>query len=453
MQNLLNVVMNQDHPLINDLTGEWSDGINKMRELGVKTDLKEVFRFLKISQEMVAKYEAYWRSKFPTIDWSSPKQLGELFVNVLKLPVIMKTRVKKKDGERTVTKSPTCDADALKTYRDKHGSAIAGLILQIKMFKHLGDFAGIIRPDTNRIHTAYMIHRQLQFRIQAKEPNLQTLPEELGGFHTRKMVIPDDPENDCLIAIDASQIELRIYAWICKAKNLLAAMEADIYIYGFMYEDLYKKPFFKSGMPKTKYAKESYVTPQEILAAKSGPLGFIYDRGPDSLVQKHKMDPQLAHTVHSQFHARNPEIKAFHRKCDRDVEKLGFQTNLWGGRRYFPSWRIQKNEVYSFHGQSNGAELLRSHYLKPAFQHLTDFDGSRVLLTVHDSMVVNVRGGRHNSERLRAVAQFLYDQAEAPIQVMDGFRIPAEVKYGQNWSEMQLFNTEKQNGRTIVVGV
>ncbi len=79
--------------------------------------------------------------------------------------------------------------------------------------------------------------------------------------------------------------------------------------------------------------------------------------------------------------------------------------------------------------------------------------GHRVLLTVHDSDLTNCRNGLKDTNMLIQTAQFLYDQAEAPIPQMDGFRIPAELKWGSNWSDMKLFRTERQNGRTVVLGI
>jgi len=446
LQGLLQVSLLQDHPLIYDLTGQHPDGLNKLRELGVRTDLREVFRFLKISQETLGRYQQVWNTHFPSIDWTSPQQLSGLFTQVFKLPVIMRQRVKKKEGLVVRTKTPTCDVDALEEYRDKYQNKTAGLVLAMRTIKHLGDFAGIIRPDTNRIHTGYAIHRQIQRRIQAFDPNIQTLPEELAGFQTRRMVVPDNLEEDEILTIDASQIELRIYAWLSNAQNLLRAMESGEYIYAAMYRQIFHRPYYSDpDGPKTKSNRASYVTPQEILAAKSGPLGFIYDRGAQSLVDKLGMSPQLAYQVHAEFHRQNPEIRTFHTKVDTDVAKKGYQDNLWGARRYFPTGRGQRTEYLSFHGQSNGGDFLRAQYLIPAFKHLADF-GARVLLTVHDSMAIN--SPKRNS---RAIAQFLYDHAEAPIPQMNGFVIPCEVKHGPNWADCKAFETRKEGGRTIVL--
>lgn len=444
-QGLLKVSL-RDHQLIADLTGEYPDGLNKMREVGVRTDIREVFKLLTISKQMLAKYEEVWSKYFPMVDWQSPKQLGELFTGPLGLPVIMKTRKKKKDGEVVVTKTPSCDVDALEEYRDKYGNKTADLVLKMRTIKHLGDFAGIIRPDTNRIHTGYAIHRQIQRRIQAFDPNIQTLPEELAGFHTRKMVIPDT-EDDIIISMDASQLELRIYAWLSNAQNLLKAMNSGEYIYGTMYEQIYKRPYWKDpSAPHTKQNKADYVTVQEVLAAKSGPLGFIYDRYWKSLVAQLGMEPTLAEQSYKGFHGQNPEIQEFHKRVDASVKKLGYQDNLWGARRYFPTPRIQRPEYLSFHGQSNGGEVLRDNYLIPSFRGLKDF-GARVLLTVHDSMALNVP-----KRNLLTTAQFLYDNAERPIPEMNGFVIPCELKWGPNWADTKPFKTTKdERGRTVVI--
>jgi len=445
MLGMGHVVDTQDHPLHEDLLDPRMDGLNRMRELGIHADVREVMKLTKVSEQMLSKYLVLWNQKFPTIDWQSPQQLFTLFTEVLKLPVIQRVRVKKDKltGEKVKTKTPTCDVDALEEYRDDYGSKIAGLILQMRLMKHLGDFAGIVAPD-QRVHTAYLVHRQVQFRIQAVDPNIQTLPEKIAGFHTRRMVIADDPENDELIAVDGSQCELRIYAWLAKAKNLLAAMDSGIYIYGFMYEQIFGKPFFKEG-PKTKYNKQDYVQPAEILAAKSGPLGYIYNRGWESVATKQNIAREIAKASFDGFHSENPEIRNYHAKLDRIVLQQHYLDNLWGGRRYFPLGKNQRGDYLSFMGQSNWGELLRQNYLKPCFKHLPDF-GARVLLTVHDSMVVNTP-----KRNRKAVAQFILDNTEAPIPQMEGFIIPAEVKFGPNWADMELFKTHKDShGRTVV---
>lgn len=444
-QSLLSTLVTNDFPLLKDLTGEWKDGLSTMREIGVHADLREVFKLTKVSSEMLAKYEAVWNKHFPHVNWQASKQLFNLFTGPLKMPVIMRKRSKKlEDGSKEVKQTPTCDVEALEEYRDVYGNKTAGLILAMREMKHLGDFAGQVSPDQH-IHTAYLIHRQVQFRIQAVEPNIQTLPEELGGFKTRKMVIPDNPETDELIAIDGSQCELRIYAYLAGAKALLRAMERGDYIYGAMYEQIFKRPYWGDpNQPHTKYNKAAYVAPQEILAAKSGPLGYIYGRGWKSVAEKQHIPEKEAKASHAEFHRTNPEIGELHRKIEADVKRKGYQDNLWGGRRYFlPGMR---NEYLSFHGQSNWGELLRQNYLIPAFSRLPAL-GARVLLTVHDSMVVNCP-----KKHLVQCAQLLFDGAESPIPQMGGFQIPAEVKHGPNWAECKLFKTEVVNGRTVVIG-
>jgi uracil-DNA glycosylase family 4 len=373
-------------------------------------------------------YIDFWNKSFPTVDWQSPQQLLPLF-QAQGLPTRYAVRMKK---DKSKIKTPTLDEDTLNEYAEKFGSQTAKLILQMRKLKHAADFTNIYWKD-GYSHPQYKIHGQKMGRIQNKDPDMQNIPEEIEGTHPRKIIVPDDKDSVIVFA-DFGQIEFWCYAFASKCAKMLAAKAEGRYIYGLFYEQIFNEPFFKGGV--TKAHRRSDTAPWKLLVAKSGPLGMLYGRFWSSMADawvQFGVSKQKAKEMWESFHSNFPEIGLYHTQQLEEAKRNGYLQNYFGRIRRFPNVAAQRNELLSFTGQANGADILRSKALVPLSHSLPDF-GARLILAIHDSIGVSCprRFALDCAKHVRATM-------ESPIEEMNGFNIPAAVYIGENWNDVVPF--------------
>lgn len=386
---------------------------------GVRIDTDEADRLALQMILQLKGVEEVWNRLFPLVDWGSNKQLIQLFTGVLKLPPILRERVRK---DKSRYKSPTIDDDALQLYIDKYDCKTAQLIQVMRGLRSGVQLASA--HEDGWLHARLKQHAQVGGRIQSTGERLQNIPEELPLFpqiRPRKMVVGDT--EDCLvICADFSQIEFREYVWYAEAKNLRDILASGAYIYGILYEQLFGEPFFKPG-GNTKKFKRDDIPAWKLLLAKTYPMGFIYGRQP-----KDKLGARL----YSEFHSANPEISAFHSRLFLQVSRDRYYQTVFGRMRRFANAKAVRNEVLSCPGQLTAVDILNKNALLPlaaAFQTL-ECEGirPRIMFPQYDSVEISV-----HKNQAEEVAALVLETMQRPIPEMDNLIIPAEVHIGPSW--------------------
>lgn len=393
-------------------------------------------------------YDQWWKQNVPK-DWSSPQQLVQLF-HAQGLPIQYEVRVDKKTKART--KTPTANSDALELYRDKYGSQIAGLVLEMRKLKKASDFTHLHSSD-GFAHSQYKIHGQVQGRLQSKNPDLQNIPDRpIAGIRPRRIIIPDN-EDHVLINADFDQLELWVYAWQANDRKLLDAKASGDYVYGVFWEEWYeeeikrgtKPPFFTPEQPRTKPFINPSIKAEDILRIKSGPLGLLYGRQADSLMALgFKRD--FAQRAYQRFFRDHHWVKEFHDRQMHEVARTGIARSPFGRLRRFPNASGMKPEILSFYGQNPGSDILKQNALIKLHNSLRDFQ-SRLLLTVHDQVLISCP--RHLARECR---DHIQDCMSTPIPQMDGFVIPATIKVGDNWGDVmswEKWEAKQQKGMVV----
>jgi DNA polymerase-1 len=395
--------------------------LSNMEHVGVRCDVDTAQRMELKCYKLLKVYDDYWTDKVLKphgVSWSSPKQLISLF-RAQGLPIQYKVRVAK---DKSRTRTECCDEDVLELYRDSYRSQLAGLVLFMRKLKKASDFTHIYAAD-GRAHARYMDQRG--GRIQAKEPDLQNIPEELEAAGVtvlpRTIIVPDGPD-DCIISADFDALEFYLYGYACQDKAILEAKKNGVYIYGVFYKDIFKRSFFQEGKPPQKAYRRKDIPPWELLVAKSGPLGMLYGRNVGSLQKGFGIPKTRAESIYTDFHREHPTIRPHHTELMYEASRKGYLKNFFGRIRRFPNVRMSQNEICSFTGQSNGADVLRYCALLPLQAGLPDF-GARLLLTVHDSVVIGCP-----KRALHGCVEFVRDCMERPIPYLDNFWIPCTIK-------------------------
>jgi len=424
---------------------------------GAAYDEEASDKLLLQSLEVLTTYEDWWNANVPDYNWKSPKQLVELFT-VLGAPVPKRKR--KNQKTKVITYTPSVDDEALASFQNLGGATAetAKLVSLMRGYKKASDFTGLGNGQ-GRIFCRAKPHGQVGGRIQTVDKNMQQVPERCPEFDVevypdllsmpfiepRNTIIPDDREQDIIISADFSQIEFWLYAYYSKCKRAIEIKEAGDYLYGSFYEDIWKEPFFNPTGGRGKSNRAESVPPWKLLVAKSWPLGFIYGRGvPDPKDQGLPIDKSVARRVHAGFHREYPEFGLFHKELEFLVTRFGYLQTAFGRIRLFPNPKGQRNEFLSFPGQTSAVDVLLRNALLPLNGcPEANIEGllpsrfgprSRVLFTVHDSVINNVTVCK--SLRRAQEAYYLVKQTlEQPISELDGYNIPCEVKIGPSWGE------------------
>jgi len=412
------------------------DEVFKWQTHGVRTDQRLCMEKELLHRRALDHNTELWNSLFPTVDWTSPKQCAELLYGPLGIPPRY-NRKKKADG--TINQSLTTDSDALDSiiYLDVPNKVtnpdcpeVVKLLYDLRNSKMRLQILERVGPD-GYAHPKTLVHRSESGRLVQAEPSLYNITDD-----DRDIFLPDCPEHDWL-HVDYSQVELWMEAWYSKCRRLLEIKEQGDYIHGIVYQDLFKRPFFREGCPPHKRYRRSDIVATDLLKAKYFPHGVSNGLGHKTLAEKYGWTLDEARKYLDRYLEDKPEIKQFHHWIETEVSRTGvLYTNYHRTRRFSFA---ERNEALAFHPQSTALDLLISHALLPLPSVLERFTctctpphPARVMLGVHDSVEVS-SPKRYRAEVARTVVAYM----QAPIPEMDGFWIPAEPSFGPNWRDQE----------------
>jgi DNA polymerase-1 len=343
----------------------------------------------------------------------SPKQLGEVLFEKLKLPGAQKTKTGYATGVEVLSLIPP-------------DYEIAGLVLSWRELSKLKStyadaLGGLIRED-GRIHTTYNMTVAATGRLSSYDPNLQNIPirTELGRG-IRKAFLADKGYQ--LGSFDYSQIELRVLADMCEEPALVKAFRE--------HEDVHtataQQMFALGDEPATK---------QQRGLAKMLNYAVLYGVSEFGLAQQLGVGFSIgeAKELITRYNERFPSVKEFTNSVIAEARAKGFTTTLMGRRRYFPDIHAPKmNERKAAERQAMNAPLqgTAADMLKLAMIHIHKrLRGSpaRMLLTVHDELVFEMPVGE--SELVEPIRELM--QNALPLKVP----VEVDAKVGPNWNEM-----------------
>ena len=409
--------------------------IQRMRTPGMKVNVPLAAKQHEILRRALLQLEAYWAKMFPSIDYSSNIQLRNYFYKVKKIPEITERRGK--DGKRTAT----VNEDALNIIATKYGVESARLVILMRKIKDASEFftrfnsEGWARPT-------WKIHGQANGRLQAKDPNVNNIPEEMlksdnfDGVHPREVYIPDT-EEDTFLYFDFEQIEHWLTCWYAGDTDYLRMKEEGIYIHGVNLEEIFKIPFFQPGMPKVKKYRLPSVKPQDLLRAKAVRHGFNNGRGWKSLADECNksgipMSYEEAREYQNRDRRTHPAIYEFHEKVVGTALRQGFLQNAFGRIRPFSG--TERTDIVAFMQQSTAADVLIRNALRGLSPTLWEFGPRcRIIFSGHDSCLINVPK-KHKDE----IARFVRQKTTEPIPQLNGFRMDIELFEGPNWYDLSL---------------
>ncbi len=347
----------------------------------------------------------------------SPRQLGEILFDRLKLPVLKKTKTQR-----------STDAETLGELAALQNSTICRLILQHRELSKLkktyvDTLPDMVCPHTRRIHASFHQTGAITGRLSSSDPNLQNIPVRTKiGREIRRAFVPGLKDH-VLLTADYSQIELRMVAHFSGDTNLRRAFAEDQDIHRFVAAQV-------AGIDPTAVTKEQRDR------AKAVNFGILYGQGPFGLARQTGMSVGEARTFIDMYFMRYHGVRAFFDQCIALAKRNGYVETILGRRRAIPdigssnkparaaAERLAVNTVI----QGSAADLIKRAMISIHRRILDERRPSRMLIQVHDELVFEVPRTAVESE-VEMVRQ------EMEHALMLDVPIKVDVAWGENWLE------------------
>ncbi|MBP6860468.1 MAG: hypothetical protein KBC38_02830 [Candidatus Pacebacteria bacterium] len=406
-----------EHPLIPILAEASAYGVLIDKE--VLANLQKKYR--KELEEVEARIFKHAGMEFNV---SSPKQLGDVLFDKLELKA--KGQKKTAGGQRSTKESE------LEKIRDLH--PIVADVLEFRQIqKLLGTYIESIPPlldSEDRLHTEFLQMGAVTGRMATQNPGLQNIPirTERGRVIRNAFIAP---KGSTLLAIDYSQIELRIAAILSGDEKLTA--------------------IFASGRDvHTEVASQVFGVASDAVdremrrRAKIINFGILYGMGVNALKTQLGTSTGDAHKFYDDYFATFTTLAQYLESTKGFARKHGYTETLFGRRRQFPEMKSSlpfiraSAERMAINAPIQGTQ---ADVIKLAMVEVDEMlkkegvaDDAHLLLQVHDELVYEVK-----DEKLKELAPRIKEIMESvmPEEMRNGVPILAEAKVGQNWGEMQ----------------
>ena len=358
-----------------------------MERAGIAVDM-DIFEGLRseFDERVTRAEEAAWEAAGEKINLSSPKQLQGVLFDKLDMPKTRRT----KSGYTT-------DADALAgLYETTEHPFLAHLLEHRDAIKLRQTVDGLLKEirDDGRVHTTYMQTVAVTGRLSSKDPNLQNIPmrTEEGRRIREGFVVGEGYES--LLSADYSQIEMRIMAHVSGDQSLIDA--------------------FQSGQDfHTVTASHVFgVAPEDVSVAQRSKIkamnyGLAYGLSAYGLSNQLKVSVGEAKELMADYFSRFGKVHEYLEEVVDQARRQGYTETLLGRRRYLPdltSTNRQRRDMAERAAlnapiQGSAADLIKLAMLatdqKLAEAALT----SRVLLQVHDELILEVAKGEEEKVR------------------------------------------------------
>lgn len=348
----------------------------------------------------------------PNLNVNSPRQLGEVLFDKLKIG----------KGKKTKTGYST-SADVLESFEDAH--PVVPLILKYRKIQKLSStyvegFKPLIDRKTGLIHTSFNQTVTSTGRLSSKEPNLQNIPvRDDEGKELRKFFVPR--EGGVLVSADYSQIELRLLAAFSDCKPLIKAFNsgADIHT---------------ATAAKVFGVSADKVTAKERGSAKAVNFGIIYGISEYGLAKNLGISPMRARNYIETYFAEYPEVKEYMKKNVEFARKTGYAVTVLKRRRYIREINSANFNLRSFGEraamnmplQGSSADIIKLAMINVHERLKKEGLKAQLILQIHDELIVDAP-----KEEREKVEKILKEEMEGAITL--SVPLTVSVGVGENW--------------------
>lgn len=342
---------------------------------------------------------------------NSPKQLGEVLFETMKLP----------GGKKTKTGYSTA-ADVLEKLAEEH--PIVGEILEYRTLAKLkstyADGLAAYIGEDRRIHTTFNQTITATGRLSSTEPNLQNIPMRMElGRRIRKVFVPK--EGFVLMDADYSQIELRVLASMSADEQLIEAYKQE--------DDIHR-----ITASKVFHVPQDEVTALQRRNAKAVNFGIVYGISSFGLSQDLSISKKEAAEYIEKYFETYPSIKGFLDGCVESAKTNGYSVTMFGRRRPIPELSSNHFMQRSFGErvamnapiQGTAADIIKIAMVRVDERLRKEGFMSRLILQVHDELLVET--AVQEIEQVREILSAEMRQA-AKLAV----ELEVDLGTGDNW--------------------
>ena len=388
---------------------------------GIKIDNK----FLKVLSEKFEKKiiklekEVFKISK-KEFNIASPKQLGEIMYNELKIAALKKTR----------KGSFATSASVLEDLAFK-GHKFPQLVLDWRQVSKLKNtysdsLPEHVNPNTKRVHTSFLLAATTTGRLASSDPNLQNIPiKSEDGKDIRKAFISE--KGFTLISADYNQIEMRILADLADVKELKKAFKNNEDIHSLTASQVFNIDIKKVDKDMRRKAKAIN-------------FGIIYGISQYGLAKQIMVSNNEAEEFLNSYFLKFPEIKDYMNATIKFCRKSGYVNNIFGRRSHFNGINDKNFNVRNFQEraainapiQGSASELMRIAMIRLSnkFNNIKDIK-TKMLLQIHDELIFEVP-----KTELKRINNIIKEEMTSVVKSdLHSFSIPltVDINFGENW--------------------
>ena len=352
-----------------------------------------------------------------TFNIDSPKQLGEILFEKLKISA---------KAKKTKTGQYATSEDILQKH--EHDHPIIPMILEYRQLRKLkstyvGPLPMLCDKIDGRIHTNFMQTVTATGRLSSNNPNLQNIPVRTAkGREIRRAFVARSADFQ-LMAVDYSQIELRIIAALAEDQNMIEAFKNGHDIHA-------------ATAAKVFHTSISEVTREQRSAAKAVNFGIIYGQSAFGLAQNLQISRTEAKQIIDAYFEQYPSIKSYMDKVIAQAREHGYVETIMKRRRYLPDIHSANAVVRGFAErnainapiQGSAADIIKM-AMVAVHEAISKANlKSKMILQVHDELVFDV----HQNE-VEQMQQLVKASMESAVQLTVPMEV--EMKLATNWLE------------------
>ena len=352
----------------------------------------------------------------------SPKQLGEIIYNELKIAKLKKT----KKG------SLATNANVLEDLAFT-GHKFPNLILEWRQLSKLKNtytdaLQDHINNKTKRVHTSFLLAATNTGRLASSDPNLQNIPiKSEYGKEIRKAFIAE--KGNVLISADYNQIEMRILADMADVKELKKAFKNNEDIHSLTASQVFNVPIKKVNEDLRRKAKAIN-------------FGIIYGITQYGLAKQISVSNQEALDFINAYFKKFPEIKDYMNSTIKSCRTNGYVNNIFGRRIHLRGINDKNFSVRSFQEraainapiQGSAADIIRLAMIK--LDQLIDTDKkfkTKMLLQIHDELIFEC--SKSDKEYVQKIIKDIMSSISSSDYHMFSIPLNVSINSGLNWGE------------------
>ncbi len=395
--------------------------LSKLETNGIKVDntyLKKLSK--KFEERLITIEKEIYKLSGKKFNIGSPKQLGEIIYNDLKIAKLKKTK------KGSLATSAKILDDLAST-----GHKFPKLVLEWRQVSKLKStytdaLQDHISKKTNRVHTSFLLAATNTGRLASSDPNLQNIPIKTSdGKEIRKAFVAD--KKNVLISADYNQIEMRILADLADVKELKKAFKNNQDIHSLTASQVFNVPITK-------------VSDDFRRKAKAINFGIIYGITQYGLAKQISVSNEEALSFINSYFKKFPEIKDYMNTTIKICRKQGYVTNIFGRRIHLRGINDKNFSVRAFQEraainapiQGSAADIIRLAMIK-IDKVLEEKKKAKMLLQIHDELIFECLEKDENEvkkivkEAMTSVSSSNYHLFSIPLEV--------SINSGNNWGE------------------